>query len=194
MGYIFCMMGKSASGKDTIYKRLLENPELPCKKIILYTTRPIRAGEKEGMEYHFVTDDVLDEFDRKGKIIEMRAYQTVHGTWRYATVEDGQIDLSGQSYLMIGTLEAFLRLKKYYGVNRILPIYIEVEDGIRLQRALDREREQSRPKYAELCRRFLADEKDFSEERLADANVTYRFSNQDIEKATKEIAAFIMNR
>ncbi|MBR1390950.1 MAG: guanylate kinase [Lachnospiraceae bacterium] len=194
MGYIFCMMGKSASGKDTIYKRLLENPELPCKKIILYTTRPIRAGEKEGMEYHFVTDDVLDEFDRKGKIIEMRAYQTVHGTWRYATVEDGQIDLSGQSYLMIGTLEAFLRLKKYYGVNRILPIYIEVEDGIRLQRALDREREQSRPKYAELCRRFLADEKDFSEERLADANVTYRFSNQDIEKATKEIAAFIMDR
>ena len=146
------------------------------------------------MEYHFVTDDILDEFDRKGKIIEMRAYQTVHGTWKYATVEDGQIDLSGQSYLMIGTLEAFLRLKKHYGADRILPIYIEVEDGIRLQRALDREREQSRPSYAELCRRFLADERDFSEERLADANVTYRFSNQDIEKATKEIAAFIMNR
>lgn len=51
MGKIFYVMGKSASGKDTIYKELRERiPEL--KTVVLYTTRPIRDGETEGVEYH----------------------------------------------------------------------------------------------------------------------------------------------
>ena len=43
-----------------------------------------------------------------------------------------------------------------------------VEDGERLSRALNRERMQESPKYEELCRRFLSDAKDFSEERYED--------------------------
>ena len=53
MGKIFCVMGKSASGKDTIYRRLMEAPGLGLERIVLYTTRPIRAGEKDGVDYHF---------------------------------------------------------------------------------------------------------------------------------------------
>ena len=54
MGKIFYIMGKSSSGKDTIYSRLLQDEAMQLKKIILYTTRPMREGEQDGREYHFV--------------------------------------------------------------------------------------------------------------------------------------------
>ncbi len=61
-----------------------------------------------------------------------------------------------------------------------MPIYLEVEDGLRLVRALERERRQDEPKYAEMCRRFLADEEDFSEENLIKSGITERFCNEDL--------------
>ena len=57
MGKIFCLMGKSSTGKDTIYKELLQNEELSLKRIVPYTTRPIRVGETEGVEYHFTDEE-----------------------------------------------------------------------------------------------------------------------------------------
>ena len=53
------------------------------------------------------------------------------------------------------------KMQNYFGKENVIPIYIQVDDGVRLERALERERTQKEPKYAELCRRFLADEKDF---------------------------------
>ena len=53
MGKIYCMMGKSSTGKDTLYKMLLEDGALSLKKIIPYTTRPMRRGETDGVEYYF---------------------------------------------------------------------------------------------------------------------------------------------
>ena len=89
---------------------------------------------------------------------------TVHGIWKYFTVDDGQIDLEQGDYLLIGTLETYEKIREYYGAEHLVPIYIEVEDGERLARALERERRQAVPKYKEMCRRFLADEEDFCEE------------------------------
>lgn len=191
MGYIFCIMGKSATGKDTIYKMLSQQTSLSLAPIILYTTRPIRAGETEGVEYHYVSDLRLDELQSQGRVIEVRAYDTVYGIWRYATVDDGQIDLSAKNYLMIGTLEGYELLCDHYGRQQVVPIYIEVEDGIRLQRALDRERMQDPPKYAEMCRRFLADAEDFSEEKLAAAGICNRFENRELGQTVEQITDFI---
>ena len=73
----------------------------------------------------------------------------------------------------------------------VVPIYIEVEDGVRLQRALDRERMQAEPKYEELCRRFLADAKDFSEENLKKAEIERRFVNDELEETERQIKEFI---
>ncbi len=104
MGKIFCLMGKSSSGKDTIYKMLSEQGEIPFSKIIPYTTRPMRQGEQEGVEYHFTSEERLSELAAQGKVIEARAYDTVYGVWKYFTVDDGQIDLTSHDYLVIGTL------------------------------------------------------------------------------------------
>ena len=186
MGKIYYMMGKSSSGKDTLYKEVLKAlPKL--KTLVLYTTRPIREGEQEGIEYHFVTDEELERFEKAGKIIEERTYDTVYGAWKYATIEDGQVNLAESDYLMIGTLESYGKLKKYYGAAYLVPVYIEVEDGERLNRALTRERQQEVPRYAEMCRRFLADTEDFSEEHLRAAGIKKRYYNDDQKRCLDEI-------
>jgi len=191
MGKIFCVMGKSSSGKDTLYKMLLKHDTLQLSKVVLYATRPIRTGEKDGREYFFVDEARLEELEAAGKVIEKRVYQTMHGPWIYFTVDDGQISLAKKDYLMIATLESYSALRKYFGEDAVVPIYIEVEDGVRLQRALDREKAEENPKYAEMCRRFLADAEDFSEEKLKMAGVDRRFINEAIEDTCEEIVNYI---
>ncbi len=196
MGKIFYVMGKSASGKDTIYKRLRE--ELPqLKTVVPYTTRPIREGETDGVEYHFTTEEDLKRKKEEGRIIEMRTYQTVFGPWSYATVQDGQIALEENSYLLIGTLESYRNTRAYFGARALVPLYIEVEDGERLTRAITRERQQKSPNYEEVCRRFLADAADFSEEKLREAGIEKRYENRDFSECIRvlldEIAHYALN-
>lgn len=186
-------MGKSATGKDTIYKRLLESEELNLKTAVMYTTRPIRISEMEGVEYHFVNENTLWELKKQNKIIEHRAYDTLHGIWHYFTVNDGQIDLENADYLMIGTLETYAQIREYFGKERVIPIYLELEDGIRMLRALRREQKQEQPKYAEMCRRYLADEEDFSEENLEKNGIQNRYENRDINICLYRIIEDIKN-
>lgn len=84
-----------------------------------------------------------------------------------------------------------MNLSKYYGAGNVLPIYIEVETGERLNRALTRERSQTSPKYAEMCRRFLADEEDFAEEKIMQAGIEKRFENIDLQECVEEITRYI---
>lgn len=192
MARLYVLMGKSASGKDTIYRRLLGHPQLGLRPVVLYTTRPIRSGEEDGREYYFVGEAKLREFEEEGRVIEQRVYQTVHGAWYYFTVDDGQLALSGtQDYLMIDTLSGYLQLREYFGAGYVVPLYVEVEDGLRLARALARERREQQPKYAELCRRFLADEEDFAPEKLGAAGIFVRYSNEDLEDCVAKLAAAI---
>lgn len=185
MPEIAFIMGKSASGKDKIFHRMVEDTELGLQTVVTYTTRPMRVGETDGMEYHFVTDEQALQMKAENKIVEMREYNTVYGVWRYFTADDGQIQLSQieptteekRRYIVIGTLEAYEEFCKYYGKEHILPIYIEVDDGIRLSRALNREMKQEKPLYEEMCRRFLADAEDFKEENIQKAGIKKRFLN-----------------
>jgi len=193
MGNVFCIVGKSSSGKDTIYKKLLINPTLQLRRIVLYTTRPIRAGEQEGVEYYFIKEDAMERLRNDGKIIECRAYNTVYGLWYYFMAKDDQIDLEKFNYLMIGTLESYIKVRDYFGQNKVIPIYIDLEDGERLTRALQREKKQSEPKYEEMCRRFLADAKDFSRENLERAGITKKFYNDNLKACLSDIAAYILS-
>ena len=193
MGKIFYVMGKSSSGKDSIFKEVKKRmPEL--KDIVLYTTRPIRENETEGVEYHFVDEEFLRGMQEKKRVIELRSYNTKCGIWKYFTADDGQIDLKNYNYIAIGTLVSYEKIRAYFGKEAVLPIYIEVEDGERLFRALLRERRQEEPKYAEMCRRFLADTEDFSEENLVRLGVTHRFYNQNVEECIEQIVLGIREK
>lgn len=193
MGKIFLIMGKSASGKDTIYKMLLEKFQTKLHTIVGYTTRPIREGETEGIEYHFVTEQEVLKLQEMGKIMELREYQTVMGPWKYFTADDDQIDLERNNYLVIGTLQSYQSMVKYLGLDVMIPIYVTLEDGERLERAIKRERMQIKPNYAEICRRFLADDDDFSEEKLEEAKINKYFYNQTIDETVEEIADYMSN-
>ena len=191
MSKIFFVLGKSCSGKDTIFRYLKEKKELNLKTVVGYTTRPMRVGEENGKEYFFVERDELEKLKGEGKIIECRDYNTVYGIWSYFTVDDGQINLGKDNYLYIGTLQSYMEMNKYYGDDVVVPLYIEVETGERLSRAVKREREQSNPKYTELCRRFIADEEDFKEENIRKAGINKRYINSDLDKCISEIVETI---
>ena len=198
--YIYCLIGKSGSGKDTVYKRLLEDRSLNFGHVVACTTRPRRAGEENGREYNFYTEEEFEAMLMRGAVIEYRCYQTVHGPWYYFTADDGQIDLSERSTLLIGTLESYAALRKWFadrtagdntGGRTVRPIYLEVEDGLRLQRLLDRERSQETPRYQEMCRRFLADSLDFDDEKIAEVGIRRRFVNEDLDTCLKEVFEYI---
>ena len=192
MGRIFVVMGKTSSGKDTVYKRILDS--LTLNQVVIYTTRPMRPGETNGVEYFFATEAELQKLREEGKVIEERCFYTVHGPWYYFTVNDGQIDLENHSYLMINTLAGFEMIRNYYssaGGETVIPIYIEADAKDRLLRYINRESLQKNPNYKEVCRRFLADEEDFAEEKLQKLGITKRYFNQDLEACCKEIEADI---
>ena len=192
MGHLYLFMGKSAAGKDTLYHKVMgSHPELI--PVIPYTTRPIRAGEREGREYHVVSKKELSEMEALGKVIECRCYETVKGPWYYFTADDGQIDFEKGDFCMITTLEGYEKIRMFYGEERVLPLYIEVEDMIRIKRSLAREKEQEHPCVAEVCRRFLADEEDFSEENLRRLGIDKRIENNSLEQAICQIEETLKN-
>lgn len=201
MNKLYVLMGKSCTGKDTLCQELLDCSELNIKGVVGYTTRPIRSGEKEGVEYNFVNPQDtkrLHDLRESGKIIEERVYKTEYGDWLYFTVDDGQIDFTA-NHLMIGTLESCKSLQSYYGEDLVIPIYIEVDDAIRLQRSLNRENSQKNPKYTEMCRRYLADNEDFSEDRLASIKNIKRINNDNgvsscLEQISEDIMSGFKNR
>ena len=192
MNYIFYIMGKSSAGKDTIYKLilddLLERSEINIKPIIIYTTRPMRSGETNGVEYHFVNDKLYNDMYKKGKILESRKYNTSNGPWVYFTSSD-VIDLESNNYIGIGTLESYTKLCEYYGTETMVPIYIETPDEyVRALRALNRERNSNKD-YAEMYRRLRQDLIDFSEDNLKKAGICEldRFINGNLESCVRSV-------
>mgnify|MGYP000231843473 CR=1 FL=1 len=114
MGRIYYLLGKSATGKDTLYKEILKRrPKL--RTVTMYTTRPIREGETDGVEYFFTGREELERQLASGKVIESRTYQTIAGPWTYYTVDDGQFNVADdESCLMIGTLESYEKMCTYF--------------------------------------------------------------------------------
>ena len=192
MGKIYYLLGKSASGKDTLYRKLMANDQLGLNRVVMYTTRPRRTGETDGVDYHFIDEQRLNELREAGLVIEERTYQTVHGPWTYLTVKDDSLDPETGSYLIEGVLQSYLSTRDYFGSEAVIPLYVEVEDGERLLRAVMRERKEPDPKYAEVCRRFLADAEDFSEDKLTAAGITRRFRNENSDETADTMANFIL--
>ncbi len=190
MNRIFYIIGKSSAGKDTVYKRLLS--DFNFNPVIMYTTRPMRENEQHGREYYFVDEICFNKMLRDGVVIEYRVYNTVCGDWFYFTAENS-VNISLGNCLGIGTLDSFLKMKKFFA-DAVVPIYIESDDYIRLKRAIEREHNQKSPKYTEICRRFIADDTDFSDEKLLSAGINVRFQNDgDIETCISKIKKYLDN-
>ena len=130
------------------------------------------------------------------------AYKTTHNFLRCFSLsslsdlpeiprKSEQINLDENDYLLIGTPDSYLSMRNFFGKEIVIPLLIELDDGVRLQRALDREKQQQEPKYDEMCRRFLADAKDFSEEKLAKCELSVRFQNDELKTCIASIVEYI---
>jgi len=195
MGKIFVIMGPSCSGKDTLFNEVYNYYNGKLKPIVLYTTRPMRENEIDGVTYNFIDDNTFNIMKENNEIIEYRQYNTVQGIWTYAT-SSASIDLENNNYLTINTLEGYKSLKEYYDDDTIVPLYIQVDEDVRLRRAINREKKQIKeklkkqgieppkesnkekyvineddPKIREMRRRIEADSKDFSIEKRIDAGI-----------------------
>lgn len=190
---IFYIMGRSGSGKDTIYNRLINSSnlkELNFKKVILHTTRPMRHGEQDGREYYFVDDKTFDEMRMQDKFAELREYNTVNGVWKYGT----SIDSFNQDgyYIGIGTLESFAKLKDKFG-NNIKEIFIKVDEDKLLQRTILRATGDSKQSLDEVKRRFEADRVDFSDKKIDSVGINKIFYNNTLDDCVNEIEQYILS-
>ena len=197
MGKLFMILGRSASGKDTIFANLIKDPMLALNPVVTYTTRPKRQGEEQGVQYHFVTETRMENLEKAGKVIEKRVYHTKRGDWYYFTV-DGGIDLSQGSYIMIGTLDSYNSMKDFYfkknhykECHEVEPIFIDASDDSIYNRLLLREKDQKIPNFDELHRRFAADKEDFSESNLRNAGINYTFETETLEQCLNRIRQHI---
>ena len=149
---LIALFGPSGCGKDTIKKNILNN-NLNWNNIIPCTTRPKRANEKDGVNYYFLTNEEFTSSVLNGEMLEAAE----SNNWFYGT-EEKRIK---NNIINIGifNIEGLTILLSVPSL-KILPVYIHTDDKTRLIRALSREEV---PNCTEICRRFLADKKDFSQ-------------------------------
>lgn len=205
MGKIFYITGKTSSGKDTIYKRVLSEinkDKEVLNEIILCTTRPIRTGEQEGREYYFVTNEQKDEMLENNQIAELRTYNTVLGDWHYFTASS-KIE-EDKNYIGLNTIEGIKKLQEYYGKEKIVPINITLDITTLLERALSREKKQknfdykgesTEKKVKEMIRRIAADNIDFDTDKLLEVGIDINttFENYDLDKVVEQVKKYIIS-
>lgn len=92
------LIGKSASGKDTIKRKLIELYKF--KSIITYTTRPMRVGEINGVDYHYINECEFQKKIKEGFFAEWKSYNTTKGEWYYGTAKE-DIEKANDYTLMI---------------------------------------------------------------------------------------------
>ena len=158
MRKIFAIMGKASTGKDTLTKMLSEMLELPIA--LSFTTRPKRVGEKQGVEYNFISDSDFWDLHGCDLLAEYTSYEVASGeTWYYGLTKE---ELEKAEYvLVIVNPEGFRQLTEIYG-DKVCSILIDAPADVRIKRYLDRDI-VTEEKAEECCRRFLADNKDFKD-------------------------------
>lgn len=158
MRKIFAVMGKASTGKDTLTKMLSETLELPIA--LSFTTRPMRVGEKQGVEYNFISDDDFWDLHGCDLLAEYTSYEVASGeTWHYGLTKE---ELEKAEYvLVIVNPDGFKQLTEIYG-DKVCSILIDAPADVRIKRYLDRDI-VTEEKAEECCRRFLADNKDFKD-------------------------------
>lgn len=150
---VIAIYGEGGSGKDTILKEILKFEEFNFNKIVGTTTRPPREGERDGVEYYFISPEEFAKELVKGSLVEAATFRG----WYYGT----SISAFAKDKINIGifndkALDILLQDERF----EIVPIYIKVSKKNRLIRMLNRE---ENPDINEIIRRYQADEKDFTD-------------------------------
>lgn len=167
---IIILCGKSGCGKDALMKKMVSEG---CRPLISSTTRPIRSGERDGVEYNFVTREKFEKMIENDELIEYRKYDTllygVPDVWYYGS-EKRELDKC-MVYVVILDIEGAKSFIEYYGKKYCFVTYINTNDEIRESRARKR---GSFSEY-EWARRLKDDNNVFSDDairQIADVSIS----------------------
>ena len=156
--YIFCIIGDGGVGKDTICKKLIEKDKR-LTFLCPITTRPMRVGEQEGVDYNFITDAEFNRRIANNELLEHRSYNVCSKDspdeiWQY-----GHPKPSKNYNVLVGPIKLYKNLCKMYKDQEylIIPILIWIKQDERLYRMIVRESKEKNPNYREVARRFVAD-------------------------------------
>lgn len=126
-GILFVLSAPSGAGKTSISRELLaRHPEL--RESISYTTRAMRPGEKDGVDYHFVSREQFDRMVREGAFVEWaevhgNCYGTARETLRQASNQGCDIlldiDVQGAAQLRSSALEGVFLFILPPGMNEL---------------------------------------------------------------------------
>lgn len=161
MNKFIILCGKSASGKDTALNMMVANNI--ASPIVSYTTRPMRDGEVDGVNYHYVSKEAFLEMQDNGEMIESRAYDTlvdnIPETWHYGVREFSSV---GGTYVIILDLQGIEDFRNHVGHDNCAIFYLDLNDEIRKSRCVNR----GDYNEAEWNRRLIDDEKEFNIDKL----------------------------
>lgn len=149
---IIVLVGKTASGKTTVANELCKNHYY--KRIITYTTRPMRENEVQDVDYHFISDEQFNRMVENNEFTEYKRYNTAHGVWSYGSVITSEQEQSDDCYVIILTPQGLRDLSKK--MSRYIAFYLNVSFESQLERLKKRGDEEQ-----QIIKRLINDAKDF---------------------------------
>ena len=149
---IIVLVGKTASGKTTVANELCKNHHY--KRIITYTTRPMRENEIQDVDYHFISDEQFNRMVENNEFTEYKRYNTAHGVWSYGSVITSEQELSDDCYVIILTPQGLRDLSKK--ISQYIAFYLNVSFESQLERLKKRGDEEQ-----QIIKRLKNDAKDF---------------------------------
>lgn len=184
------LIGKTASGKDTILNKLIE--KYGYKKLITHTTRPMRKGEIQDKTYHFISDEEFLKKKENGDFLECNEFDTVEGIWRYGSAKEDYLN-ANENTVVILTPSGLSALKVYIARQKvnidITSIYIYANNTTIAKRLKKRG-----DKKEEAERRIKADNDDFHEVFNVVDKIVYNNELDDVDNVVDTIHEYIEGR
>ena len=149
---IIVLVGKTASGKTTVANELCKHHGY--KRIITYTTRPMRENEVQDVDYHFISDEQFNKMVENNEFTEYKRYNTAHGVWSYGSIITLGQEYSDDCYVIILTPQGLKDLSKK--ISRYIAFYLNVDFKTQLERLKKRGDEEQ-----QIIKRLKNDAKDF---------------------------------
>ena len=149
---IIVLVGKTASGKTTVANELCKHHGY--KRIITYTTRPMRENEVQDVDYHFISDEQFNKMVENNEFTEYKRYNTAHGVWSYGSIITLEQEYSDDCYVIILTPQGLKDLSKK--ISRYIAFYLNVDFKTQLERLKKRGDEEQ-----QIIKRLKNDAKDF---------------------------------
>lgn len=164
---LILLLGKSGSGKDYLSKGVCNlstefthfYPEFKLLK--KDTTRPMRENETYGDPYNFISESQFKDKKMIGEYLSVSTYKTEEGEWLYGlNMPCDDINVAVGDILLFGNIYNKITLGQVD--FKLYPILIKTNDKDRLINSVNR----TPNKLFRVCKRFVDDEKEYSDQNI----------------------------